>query len=104
MSHETNKELQISEDYQTRYEACFDTAKAEFLTSIEENKQDFEHYLDDTPICDADISKILLIAVSYKLMAKKAEDFHYSDDYDQIDYDFTKVLKSDLSDSYGWEL
>ena len=100
---ESLTELKISEDYQSRYEACFDTAKAEFLTSIEENKRDFEHYLDDTPICDVDVKVILLIAVSFKLMAKKAE-FHYSDDYDQIDYDFTKVLKSDLSDSYGWEL
>jgi hypothetical protein len=104
MNHETNKEIQISEDYQTRYEACYDTALNEFLSTIEKDKQSFEHYLDDTPMCDADISKILLIAVSYKLMAKKAEDFHYSDDYDQIDYDFTKALKADLLDAYGWEL
>ena len=99
----TNTDYQIEEDYQTRYEACYDTAKNEFLTSIEEDKQSFEHYLDDTPICDVDIKKILLIGVCFQIMKKKA-DFHYSDDYDQIDYDFTKELNAMLLDEYGWEV
>ena len=46
----TNTDYQIEEDYQTRYEACYDTALSEFYSSIEEDKQSFEHYLDDTPI------------------------------------------------------
>ena len=99
----TNKEYEEQDHHQTRYEACYDTAKNEFFSTIEEDKQSFEHYLDDTPICDVDIKKILLIGVCFQIMKKKA-DFHYSDDYDQIDYDFTKELNADLLDAYGWEL
>ena len=99
----TNTDYQIEEDYQTRYEACYDIALSEFYSSIEEDKQSFEHYLDDTPISEVEVKVILLIATCIKLMSLKS-DFHYSDDYDQIDYDFTKELNADLLDAYGWEL
>jgi len=99
----TTTDYQIEEDYQTRYEACYDTALAEFYSSIEEDKQSFEHYLDDTPISEVEVKVILLIATCIKLMSLKS-DFHYSDDYDQIDYDFHKELSAMLLDEYGWEL
>ena len=99
----TTTDYQIEEDYQTRYEACYDTALAEFYSSIEEDKQSFEHYLDDTPISEVEVKVILLIATCIKLMSLKS-DFHYSDDYDQIDYDFTKELNAMLLDEYGWEV
>jgi hypothetical protein len=99
----TTTDYQIEEDYHTRYEACYDTALSEFYSSIEEDKQSFEHYLDDTPISEVDVKVILLIATSIKLMSLKS-DFHYSDDYDQIDYDFHKELSAMLLDEYGWEM
>ena len=103
MSRMTNREHEEADHFQTRYEACYDTALSEFYSSIEEDKQSFEHYLDDTPISEVEVKVILLIATCIKLMSLKS-DFHYSDDYDQIDYDFHKELSAMLLDEYGWEM
>ena len=99
----TNRDYKIQDDFQTRYEACYDTALSEFYSSIEEDKQSFEHHLDDTPIDEVDVKVILLIATNIKLMSIKSE-YKYKDDYDEIDYDFHKELSAMLLDEYGWEL
>jgi len=52
MCRETLKDFAISGKYETRYQACYDSALAEYFSSIELIKQSFEHNLNDTPIQD----------------------------------------------------
>ena len=99
----TNTDYQIEDDYQTRYQACYDTALAEFYSSIESDKQSFEHYLDETPFEEVDVKVIQLVAVNITIMQKKA-DYHFEDGNDNIWYDFTKELNAMLLDEYGWEM
>ena len=99
----TNQEYKIEEYEANRKEACYDTALKEYFVIAEKIKQVFEHFLDDTPICDVDFNKLRIISISYELMASKAN-YHYSDDYDDIEYDFTDELNAMLLDEYGWEV
>lgn len=98
----TTTDYQIEEDYQTRYEACYDTALDEFKTSLEPIKQSFEHYLNETPICDVPLYVIMQMAHSVDEMTKKAN-FHYEDEHDDVWYNFESELSDILLDDYGWE-
>ena len=99
----TTTDYQIEEDEANRREACYDTALNEYLEIAEKIKQKFEHFLDDTPICDVDFNKLRIMCICYELMASKAN-YHYVDDYDDIEYDFTEELNAMLLDEYGWEV
>lgn len=99
----TNQDYQQEEDEANRREACYDTALDEFKAIIEPIKQDFEHYIDDTPINEVAFNVIKLMVMSVTVMTNKAQ-YHYVDDYDDIKYDFTDELKDMLLDEYGWKV
>ena len=103
MSRMTNREHEEADHFQTRYEACYDTALDEYLTSIELIKQSFEHNLNETPICDVPLHVILHMATSVNQMVEKSN-FHYVDEHDDVWYDFESELSEMLLDEYGWEL
>ena len=65
----TTTDYQIEEDEANRREACYDTALNEYLEIAEKIKQKFEHFLDDTPICDVDFNKLRIMFICYELMA-----------------------------------
>jgi hypothetical protein len=103
MSILTNNEYKIQDHYQTRYEACRDTALSEFFDSIELIKQSFEHNLNDTPIADVPFHVIKTMVKAVEDMEKKS-DFHYVDEFDDIHYEFYTELSAMLLDEYGWEI
>jgi hypothetical protein len=103
MCRETLKDFAISDKYETRYQACYDTALAEYFSSIELIKQSFEHNLNDTPIQDVPFHVIKHMVDSVVQMLKKSN-YHFVDDYDDIHYDFESELLEVLLEDYGWEV
>ena len=103
MCRETLKDFAISGKYETRYQACYDSALAEYFSSIELIKQSFEHNLNDTPIQDVPFHVIKHMADSVVQMVKKSN-YHFVDDYDDIHYDFESELLEVLLEDYGWEV
>ena len=103
MCRETLKDFAISGKYETRYQACYDSALAEYFSSIELIKQSFEHNLNDTPIQDVPFHVIKHMADSVVQMVKKSN-YHFVDDYDDIHYEFESELLDMLLDEYGWEV
>ena len=103
MCRETLKDFAISGKYETRYQACYDSALAEYFSSIELIKQSFEHNLNDTPIQDVPFHVIKHMADSVVQMVKKSN-YHFVDDYDDIHYEFESELLDMLLDEYGWEI
>jgi len=99
----TNQEHAEADHWQSRYEACYDTALAEYKDSIELIKQSFEHNLNDTPISEVPFKTIKHMADAVEQMVKKSW-YHYVDEYDDIEYDFESELKDILLDEYGWEI
>ena len=103
MCRETLKDFAISGKYETRYQACYDSALAEYFSSIELIKQSFEHNLNDTPIQDVPFHVIKHMVDSVVQMVKKSN-YHFVDDYDDIHYEFESELLDMLLDEYGWEV
>jgi len=103
MCRETLKDFAISGKYETRYQACYDSALAEYFSSIELIKQSFEHNLNDTPIQDVPFHVIKHMVDSVVQMVKKSN-YHFVDDYDDIHYEFESELLDMLLDEYGWEI
>jgi hypothetical protein len=103
MSSMTQKEHEQADAEGDRQDACYDTALAEYFSSIELIKQSFEHNLNDTPIQDVPFHVIKHMADSVVQMVKKSN-YHFVDDYDDIHYDFESELLDMLLDEYGWEI
>ncbi len=103
MDDMTVTDYKIEDHHQTRYEACYDTALNEYWSTIEPIKQKFEHHLNDEPVCDIDFNVFRLFTVCVESMKLKAN-YTYKDDYDEVEYDFTKELRAMLLDEYGWEV
>lgn len=103
MSVMTNREYEEQDYFESRYEACYDTALDEFKRVIEPIKQSFEHHLDDTPFNEVEWWKMAKIVKAVEKMDKLSW-YVYQDDYDNIEYDFYKELKAMLLDEYGFDL
>ena len=104
MDNMTNTDYQIQDDYNTSYMANYEYALSEFIEAIEPIKQQFEHYLDETPLCDVDFNILKTLTDSVFSMQEIAL-YDYEDYQGEIiEYDFTNELKKILLIDYGWEI
>lgn len=104
MDEMTNTDYQIQDDYNTSYMANYEYALSEYIKLIEPIKQNFEHYIDETPLCDVDFN--ILKTLTDEVFTMEALAVYDYKDYqgEIIEYDFTYELKKILLIDYGWEI
>jgi len=100
----TTTDYLIEDDYSNAYEQNKPQALIEFYEKIEPEKQKFEHFLNDTAVCDTPYMVFQLFTTSVTLMKMMAKYDFYDEDANIIEYNFTKELKMILLDEYGWEI